>query len=90
MVVRITNEQKTQMLQLYEELGSYAAVARKMGISAATVTKHIKEQKSIKTYNENITPKPIELISLDKVCSFSILSDEEKQSYKCWLKEFGR
>lgn len=90
MAKRVTNEQKEEMLRLYAELGSYAAVARKLGIGAATVTKYIKELQSIKTYKEYVTPQPIESISLESVLSFSFLSDIEKQSYKAWLKEFGR
>ena len=90
MAKRITNEQKEEMVRLYVELGSYAAVARKLNMTAATVTKYIKAQQSIKTYSECITPKPIESISLDSVLNFSFLTDIEKQSYREWLKEFGR
>lgn len=90
MANRITDEQKKEMFCLYKELGSYAAVARKLGISASTVTKYIKERQSIKTYNTSVAAKPIESIALNDILNFSILSDEEKQSYKEWLKEFGR
>lgn len=90
MAKRITNEQIEEMVRLYTELGSYAAVARKLNMTAATVTKYIKAQQSIKTYNKCIAAQPIESISLESILSFSFLNDIEKQSYKAWLKEFGR
>ena len=90
MAKRITEEQKKEMVLLYTELGSYAAVARKLGIAATTVTKYIKEIQSIKTYDTCIKAKPVESISLNEILNFSILTEEEKQSYKNWLKEFGR
>ena len=88
MAKTITNEQKQEMLRLYEELGTYSAVARVMNISASTVSRYIKENKSIKLYTECITAKPIESIPTDQITSFSFLTEEEQQSYQNWLKEF--
>jgi len=38
---RITPSEIIQMQQLYRELGTYAAVARKMGRSASAVSKYV-------------------------------------------------
>ena len=43
MAKKITNEIIEQMFELYEELGTYSAVAKKLGVSASTVSKYIKE-----------------------------------------------
>lgn len=40
---RITDEQKKQMLELYSEIGTYAGVAREMGVSPSTASRYIKE-----------------------------------------------
>lgn len=39
---QVTPAEFEQMHKLYNELGTYAAVARKMGRSASTVSKYIK------------------------------------------------
>ena len=39
MAKKITQEIINQMLSLYEELGTYSAVAKKLGVSASTVSK---------------------------------------------------
>lgn len=90
MANRITPEQKQKMLELYNELGTYSAVAKEMGISTSTATKYIKESKAIKTYNDVFTAKPIEEINFSDLKTFSLLTKEEKNSYMEWLKEFGR
>ena len=41
MAKKITQEIINQMLDLYEELGTYSAVAKKLGVSASTVSKYI-------------------------------------------------
>lgn len=38
---KITNEDVERMCQLYDELGTYKAVAEKMKISASSVSKYI-------------------------------------------------
>lgn len=91
MAKKITQTQIEEMVQLYYELKSYAAVARKLGISASTVTKYIKEQASIKKYSKcNIIAKPIDEISTQSILTFSFLTNDEISSYNSWLKEFGR
>ena len=41
MAIRITEDQKIQMNILYQELKTYAAVARKIGCSPSTVKRYI-------------------------------------------------
>lgn len=89
MAKKIIAEQVEEMIHLYDELGSYSAVAKRVGISAATVSRYIKEQASIKTYSTCVTAKPISEISKESLITFSHLTDEEKQSYNKWIKEFG-
>ena len=89
MAKKITAEQVKEMIRLYDELGSYSAVAKRVGISAATVSSYIKEQASIKTYSTCVAAKPISEISKKSLITFSYLTDEEKQSYNKWFKEFG-
>ena len=60
MAKKITSEIIQQMLELYEELGTYSAVAKKLGVSATTVSKYIKEQNSFKTYSTYSGPSPME------------------------------
>jgi DNA invertase Pin-like site-specific DNA recombinase len=43
---RITPDEIKEMAILYDQLGTYAAVARKMGRSADSVSKYIKKLKS--------------------------------------------
>ena len=38
---RVTPQEIVQMHQLYKQLGNYAAVGRKMGCSASTVSKYV-------------------------------------------------
>ncbi len=42
---RITPEEIKEMVTLYDQLGTYAAVAKKMGRSADSVSKYIKKLK---------------------------------------------
>ncbi len=50
MASRITPQEIVRMNQLYAQLGTYAAVARKMGRSASAVARYIKLEG---------TPKPV-------------------------------
>lgn len=90
---RITQEQINEMISLYAELKTYSAVARKMGVTATTVSRYIKENSSIKTYDKAADdtlqqPKDISQIDRDSILTFSFLTQEEKTSYENWLKEF--
>ena len=51
MAKRITQEQISKMAELYEELGTYSAVAKKLGVSASSVSKYLKELNSYKSFN---------------------------------------
>ena len=64
-------------------------MAKKIGVSTATVSRYIKENASIKTYSTCIAVKPINEISKESIITFSYLTDEEKQSYNNWIKEFN-
>lgn len=90
MAKKITPDIISKMIPLYEELGTYAAVAKELGISAASVSKHIKEQKSFKTYSSYAGPMPSENPpEKDLIIGFGSLSTAEKQSYDDFLKEYG-
>ena len=89
MAKKITNEIIQQMLELYEEFGTYSAVSKKLGISASTVSKYIKEQNSCKTFTTYRGPTPADTPpEKDFIIGFGFLSTSEKQSYQQWLKEF--
>lgn len=92
MAARISKEQIKQMVELYAQLGTYSGVAKQLGISAATVSRYIKEAQ---TAVSQITPcaaepLPVESISLETIKSFAELTPEEEISYEAWRKEFGR
>lgn len=90
MAKKITPDIIARMIPLYEELGTYAAVAKELGVSAASVSKHIKEQKSFKTYSSYMGPIPSENPpEKDLIIGFGSLSTAEKQSYDDFLKEYG-
>ena len=90
MAKKITPDIIAKMFPLYEELGTYSAVAKELGISAATVSKHIKEQKSFKTYSSYTGPLPSENPpEKDLIIGFGSLSNTEKESYNDFLKEYG-
>ena len=90
MAKKITSEIIQQMLGLYEELGTYSAVAKKLGVSATTVSKYIKEQNSFKTYSTYSGPSPMENPpQKELIVGFSFLSHAELDSYNDFLKEFG-
>ena len=89
MAKKITQEIINQMLDLYEELGTYSAVAKKLGVSASTVSKYIKEQNSYKTFSTYNGPMPDDNPpEKNIILGFGFLSPSEKQSYNEWIKEF--
>ena len=94
MAQKITQSQINQMITLYAEIGTYSGVAKQMGISAPTVSKYIKEAKSVvqelPELSHESAAKPIEEISFNSLLTFSTLTNEEQASYNAWLKEFGR
>ena len=89
MAQKITPEQIQAMVQLYSELGTYTAVAKKLGISSSTVSKYLKQVASIRTYSDAPAAKPIEEITAESILSYSCLTDEEKASYQEWMEEFN-
>ena len=94
MAQKITKDQIEQMLTLYEQIGTYSGVAKQMGISATTVSRYVKEAKSVVEELVELphesAEKPIEEIDFASLLTFSILTKEEQASYNAWLKEFGR
>ena len=89
MAKRITQEQIAKMAELYEELGTYSAVAKKLGVSASSVSKYLKELNSCKSFNTYDCPQPSEFPpEKEKIIGFGFLSQIEKDSYNEWLKEF--
>ena len=57
MAKRITQEQIAKMAELYEELETYSAVAKKLGVSASSVSKYLKELNSFKSFNTYDSPQ---------------------------------
>lgn len=95
MAKKITQEQIDKMLTLYSQIGTYSGVAKELGIAASTVSKYIKAVQETARENPTtdfpiIEPLPIEQIAFDSVINFSFLTEEEKDSYNAWLKEFNR
>ena len=57
---RITPSEIIEMQRLYRELGTYAAVARKIGRSASSVSKHVQMKgipRNIRITVENLSQK---------------------------------
>ena len=93
MAARITQEQIQQMVQLYEQLGTYSAVAKQMSVSAATVSRYVKQANTIVAaprYTDVIEPPAIRFIDILTVKNFSELTPQEEESFVEWWKEFGR
>lgn len=74
MATKVTNELIEKMVELYNQLGTYAAVAREIGVSASTCSKYIKvalsEEKNKVEAKKNYIPfdkeiKPIEEIKIE-------------------------
>lgn len=60
MAKKVTPEEIQQMQQLYLQLGSYKAVAEKVGRSASTVSKYVKEAASAPVVQKPIYFEPID------------------------------
>lgn len=89
MAQKITQEIIEQMFSLYEEIGTYSGVAKKLSVSPATVSRYIKQKNATRNYsNCSIQPIPIEQITKENIFSFAVLTSEEKESYEKWIKEF--
>jgi hypothetical protein len=70
----ITEQDKIQINELYVEYGTYAAVARQMGISASTVKKYVV---SNYTPQEEITIQKFDkLIPNDFPCHFPVTIEQ--------------
>ena len=93
MAVKVTNELIEQMVELYNKLGTYAAVAREIGVSASTCSKYIKmaqeEEKNRIKAAKNFIPFDKEIKSIEKIkinwndCCF--LDEEEvKEIEELW------
>ena len=71
MATKVTNELIEKMVELYNQLGTYAAVAREIGVSASTCSKYIKaaqvEQKNKIEAAKNFIPFDKEIKSIEKV-----------------------
>ena len=68
---RITPQEIVEMHRLYKELGTYSAVARKIGRSASSVSKYVQMQ----GVPQNIRLAVDNLINMEN-------SNEKKYSYK--------
>lgn len=95
MATKVTNELIEKMVELYNQLGTYAAVAREIGVSASTCSKYIKtaqvEQKNKIEAAKNFIPfdkkiKPIEEVKIEwNDCCW--LSPEEVKDIEILWKE---
>ena len=95
MATKVTQELISKMVELYNKLGTYAAVAREIGISASTCSKYIKaalsEEKNKVEAKKNYIAfdkeiKPIEEIKVEweDICW---LSPEEVKDIEDLWKE---
>lgn len=87
MAKKITPEIAIAMAACYKKLGTYAAVAKEFGVSSSTASRYIKEQGTIRTYNEYCGPAPSD--GPRNMFSFSHLTDNEAASLEQWYKEFN-
>ena len=94
MAIRITEDQKIRMNILYQELKTYAAVAREIGCSPTTVKRYIIPdfvnpndiEKSIIQVNE-LPPIDMGLFKSKSFGELCLLSDAEKNAVKELWKE---
>lgn len=90
MAKKIDNAIIEQIQTLYGELGTYSAVAKELGISASTVSKYLKKQSSCVSFSEYNGPQPSnEPPSRETIVTFSMLSQNEKDSFSEFYKECG-
>lgn len=93
MGIKVNQELIEQMVEFYNKLGTYAAVAREIGVSASTCSKYIKmaqeEEKNRIKAAKNFTPfdkeiKPIEEIKVEweNICWLS--PEEVKDIENLW------
>ena len=93
MATKVTNELIEQMVELYNKLGTYAAVAREIGVSASTCSKYIKaalsEQKNKEEAQKNFIPfdkeiKPIEKVKIEWNDCCWLSPEEVKEMEELW------
>lgn len=93
MATKVTDELIEQMLELYNKLGTYAAVAREIGVSSSTCSKYIKtalsEQKNKEEAQKNFIPfdkeiKPIEEIEIEWNDCCCLSNEEVKEIENLW------
>jgi len=93
MATKVTKELIDKMVELYNKLGTYAAVAREIGVSASTCSKYIKaalsEEKNKVEAKKNYIAfdkeiKPIEKIKVEweDICWLS--PEEVKEITELW------
>lgn len=89
---KVSKEDIIQMNELYQKLGSYAAVARETGFSASTVSKYVDknykkvDEATIIRYQGDLPEFVVEEVSAyENLGDLCILDDEEEAE----LKFFG-
>lgn len=90
MATKITPEDIKKINNLYFSIGTYAGVARELGISAGTVKKYvipgyepvIKEIEHFYITDMNETPDPSSFICVMNFGDLCVLTDEEKEEMK--------
>ena len=82
---KVSKEDIIQMNELYQKLGSYAAVAREIGFSASTVSKYVDknykkvDEATIIRYQGDLPEFVIEEVSAyENLGDLCILDDEEE------------
>lgn len=62
-----TEEEIRQIIELYDELGVYSKVAKKLGIAASTVSKYVKEAKNLKLAQNSIIPFDAKIPKINEI-----------------------
>ena len=82
---KVSKEDIIQMNELYQKLGSYAAVAREVGFSASTVSKYVDknykkvDEAKIIRYQGDLPEFVVEEVcAYENLGDFCILDDEEE------------
>ncbi len=79
MAKRISDETIEQIQILYKELGVKSQVAKKLGISASTVSKYLKEEKPILVEDKKFEGQIGEFDVKNLDCLFTLKEEEIKE-----------
>lgn len=94
---KVTQEDIVRMNELYQELGSYAAVARQVGFSASTVSKYVDknyrkvDETKIVRYKGDLPEFVVSEVSgaYTNIGDFCILDEEEEEEIRQLWEEIA-